>query len=196
MQEGLKVLKRAPSEVHFTVVHTRLAQAEDGHTLSHFNYAIAMPWYTVHCRQIDKKLKCISMCSQDYTVSSLWCLCPSRNITPKCDERSSMSNQIATKDSYSPDVKSSPAKGPAIVGPTPGPRPVLEPLCPFHSRVVAVSRVHRPPEEAFHSCLEARNTLVAAPREKEKATKEGPAARRSAGSSLPGAAFSDDDDGP
>ncbi|KYQ50747.1 hypothetical protein ALC60_10143 [Trachymyrmex zeteki] len=90
---------------------------------------------------IDKKLKCISTCSQDY--------------------------------------------------------PVLEPFCPFHSRPrpVAVSRVHRPPEEAFHSCLGARNTLVAAPREKEKATKEGPAARRSAGSSLPGAAFSDDDDG-
>ena len=28
---------------------------------------------------------------------------------------------------------------------------------PFHSRPVVVSRVHRPPQEAFHSCFGTRN---------------------------------------
>lgn len=62
MREGLKVLKRTPSEVHFTVVHTKLAQTEDDHTLSHLNYAIAMPWYTVHCRVCTSRLRWLPPC--------------------------------------------------------------------------------------------------------------------------------------
>lgn len=67
--------------------------------------------------------------------------------------------QLDGEDSYSPGVAPSPVKGPASAGPTPG--PAVESL-PAHSGSVVVSYVHRPPEEAFHSCFGARNTLIAA----------------------------------
>lgn len=75
--------------------------------------------------------------------------------------------QLNAGNNYSPDIIAEPCEGPdepwahswARQWSLPG---------PFHSGSVVVSRVHRPPEEAFHSCFGTRNTFVAASERKSR----------------------------